>query len=47
MLSGNFTTVINNNIKENNNDLDEILEINILEDKIIENKNSDSNASYI
>ena len=47
MLSGNFTTVINNNIKENNNDLDEILEINILEDKIIENKNSDINASYI
>ena len=47
MSSGNFTTVINNNIKENNNDLDEILEINILEDKIIENKNSDINASYI
>ena len=47
MLSGNFTTFINNNIKENNNDLNDILEINILEDKIIEIKNSDLNVSRI
>ena len=47
MLSGNFTTFINNNIKENNDDLDDILEINILEDKIIENKSSNLNVSRI
>lgn len=40
MLNGNYTTFINNsNIKENYNDLNDILEINILEDMIIETKN--------
>ena len=40
MLNGNCTTFINNNnINENYSDLNDILEINILEDKIPENKN--------
>ena len=40
MLNGNCTTFItNNNIKENYNDLNGILEVNILQDNILENKN--------